>query len=86
MIVTREAVAHKIADYLHHDLSIAELVEWAEVALLEGELAESDAAVLRKAVGRLGLSDVREFGLTWEDCERLLSELGFRAKVDVVSV
>ena len=34
-------------------------------------------------VARLGLADVRAFGLTWEDCEAFLSRLGYRAKIDV---
>ncbi len=33
--------------------------------------------------GRIGLADVRAFGLTWEDCEGFLSRLGYRAKIDV---
>jgi len=39
---------------------------------------------LRSVVSRLGLADVRAFGLTWEDCEQLLGELGYAARVDVV--
>lgn len=75
MIVTREVTAQKIADYLHHALSIQELVDWAESVLLDEEFAAGDEESLRHLIGRLGVSDVKEFGLSWEDCERLLSEL-----------
>ena len=34
-------------------------------------------------VGRLGLADVAEFGLRWQDCEEFLRRLGYRAKVIV---
>ena len=37
-----------------------------------------------RITGRLGLADIREFGLTWEDCDAYLERLGYRANVDVV--
>lgn len=39
---------------------------------------------IRDITSRLGLANVREFGLTWEDCEGFLSRLGYRTTVDVV--
>jgi len=46
---------------------------------------EFESATVRDAVARLGVADVRAFGLTWEDCERLLHELGYAAHVDIVA-
>ena len=37
---------------------------------------DRDLDALRDITARLGLADVREFGLTWEDCEGYLSRLG----------
>ena len=51
---------------------------------MDQDFAERDFEVVRDVTSRLGLADVREFGLTWEDCERYLSRLGYTAKVDVV--
>jgi hypothetical protein len=84
MKVTRELAAAKLADYLHHDLSLQDLVCWAEGALMDGEMPADDPA-LRDVVARLGLADVRAFGLGWEDCEDFLSRLGYRAKVEIVA-
>ncbi len=42
-------------------------------------------AALRFVVSRLGLADVRAFGLTWDDCEELLERLGYRARVEIVA-
>lgn len=84
MKVTRELAAAKLADYLHHDLSLEDLVSWAEDALMEGEMPADDVA-LRDVVARLGLADVRAFGLGWDDCEDFLSQLGYRAKVEIVA-
>ena len=86
MAITKQTVAHKIAAYLHHDISLAQLVDWAELALMEGELAEADASTLSAVIARLGVADVRTFGLAWEDCESLLSQLGFSSRIDVVAV
>lgn len=84
MTITKETVANKIAAYLHHDISLGELVDWAENAIMEGEFAEEDMAALRAVVPRLGVADVRAFGLSWEDCEQFLRQLGYSARVDVV--
>ncbi|MGH7846430.1 MAG: hypothetical protein ACREQW_14835 [Candidatus Binatia bacterium] len=85
MTITKQTVADKIAAYLRHDISLAELVSWAEEAMVEGEFAEQDVGVLSDAVARLGVADVRAFGLTWEDCEQLLGKLGYAARVDIVA-
>jgi hypothetical protein len=86
MIVTKQTVAEKIGAYLRHQVSLAELVDWAENAVMDGDFAESDLPTLRTVVSRLGVSDVKAFGLTWEDCEQLLQQLGFSARVDIVAV
>lgn len=86
MKITRQNLADKIAAYLHHEVTLAELVDWAERTLMDGELAEGDAATLSHVLARLGVADVRAFGLTWEDCEELLGRLGFSPRVEVVAV
>jgi hypothetical protein len=85
MPITKQTVADKIAAYLRHDISLAELVSWAEEAMMDGEFAEQDVVVLSDAVARLGVADVRVFGLTWEDCEQLLQKLGYAARVNIVA-
>jgi hypothetical protein len=85
MTITKQTVADKIASYLRHDISLEELVSWAEGAIMDGDFDENDAAVISDAVARLGVADVRAFGLTWEDCEQLLRQLGYTARVDIVA-
>jgi len=85
MTITRQTVANRIAAYLHHEITLAQLVDWAENAMMDGEFAEGELAALRAAVSRLGVADVRAFGLTWEDCEQLLERLGYRARVETVA-
>ncbi len=83
--ITRQAVAEKLGAYLHHDLSLADLVTWAESAMMEGEFDSEHFADIRDVVARLGVADVRAFGLTWEDCQELLGKLGYAASVNIVS-
>jgi len=47
---------------------------------------EFESPAVRDAVARLGVADVRAFGLTWEDCQRLLRDLGFEAHVEIALV
>ncbi len=85
MKITRQSTARKLHAYLKGRLTQAALVAWAEQAMLKGDFAPADAAVLRKVVPRLGVADVRAFGLDWTACARLLRQLGFRARVEVVA-
>jgi len=85
MTISKQVVAGRIAAYLRHDISLAELVSWAEDAVMEGDFAEDDAGTIADVVARLGVADVRAFGLAWEDCEQLLGQLGYAARVDIVA-
>ncbi len=86
MKISRQRVAQKIIDYLLHRTTLAELVDWAESAMMEGDFEEKDVELLREIVGRMGLADVRAFGITWEDWEDFLSRLGYRVSVTVFEV
>jgi len=83
MKITRQMAADKIADYLHGKVTQAELVDWAERAMMDAEFDEADIEVLSDIIGRLGLADVAEFGLRWQDSEEFLRRLGYRATVNV---
>jgi hypothetical protein len=85
MKIDRRIVADKIVEYLHGKVSQAELVDWAERAMLDAEFDDANIDLLTDIVGRLGLADVAEFGLRWQDCEKFLRRLGYRARVIVSS-
>lgn len=84
-MITKQTVAEKIALFLRHEISEADLVAWSEEAIRDGEFAATDAGELAAVVGRLGLADVKEFGLSWDDCEALLQRLGYRVKVEITA-
>ena len=83
MKITKKVVADKIAAYLHHQLTIADLVDWAENAIQDGDFADDGFEDIRDVVAKLGVADVRAFGLTWEDCDGLLKKLGYVTQVEV---
>ena len=85
MTITKQTVADQIAAYLHHEITLAQLVDWSERALMDGEFAERDASTLSSVIARLGVADVRAFGLAWEDCEELLRSLGYAPRVEVIA-
>lgn len=85
MTITKKTVADQIAAYLHSGITLSQLVDWSERALLDAEFSEQDAAVIAGVIARLGVADVRAFGLTWEDCSELLRRLGFAPRVEVVA-
>jgi len=85
MMVDRHAVAHKLLAYLRHEIALAELVDWAECAMMDAEFAEADLPAARDVVARLGVADVRAFGLLWEDCEGMLRQLGYRVRLEIAT-
>jgi hypothetical protein len=86
MRVNRQMVALKLTDYLSHRITLSQLVDWAERAVMDADFDARDMNLLREIVGRLGLADVRAFGMTWDDCEDYLSRLGYRVSVTVSEV
>ena len=51
--------------------------------MMDQELEEKDCELLRDIISRIGLADVRAFGLTWEDCEDFSRGLGYKVSVTV---
>ena len=86
MKVTHRDVARMLNDYLNSRITLAELVDWAETAMMEAEFDPENQEVLRDIIARIGLADVKAFGMTWEDCESFLRQLGYRVSVKVSEI
>jgi hypothetical protein len=69
--------------YLKHKISRDELADWAARAMMEEDFDPRDVDTLSDIVARIGLADVQNFDLTWEDCESFLSRLGYRVELQV---
>ncbi|MFH1097860.1 MAG: hypothetical protein V1749_10240 [Candidatus Desantisbacteria bacterium] len=83
MKVISKDIAQKITDCLDHRITLKGLVDWAELMMMDAEFDMVDFDTTREIISRLGLADVRAFGITWEDCEEFLNRLGYSAKVTV---
>lgn len=64
MLITKQTVALQIAAHLRHQISLAQLIDWAEQTLMDAELDETDVATLAAILARLVVSDVCAVGLT----------------------
>lgn len=81
MIITKQLIAIKLLNYLQHKNSLNDLVTWAETAMMEDTIQE-DPDNVRDILAKLGLADVKPFGLSWEDCNEIMSKLGYVLRID----
>lgn len=65
---------------------MAELVDWAEEMIKGSDFEDENFELLRDITAQIGLADVREFGLSWDDCYNYLHKLGYDVKVQVSAV
>jgi hypothetical protein len=82
MIITKQYIAKQLLAYMTHELNLAQLVSWAENAILEGGFEPGSEPEVRSVLGKLGLADIKNFGLLWEDCEQLMAQLGYKMKIE----
>ena len=55
-MITRDALASQLRDYLQHRITRAALVDWAEHAMMDEEFDDRDFETIREITGRLGLA------------------------------
>ena len=82
MIITKQKLAVNLLNYLQHKTTLSDLVSWAENAFMEGDIQGEDPEVVREILAKLGLADVKEFGLFWDDCTVYMQKLGYVLKID----
>ena len=85
-MINKHAVAQKIFDYLNHKISLREIVDWSENVMMEAEIETLDIEVVTEVVSRIGLADTHNFGLLWEDCDDMLTKLGYKLHIDLLKV
>jgi len=83
MLVTKDILIERLTEYLNGKISLDDLVDWAEKMLCEEDFDKKDFELIRDILARLGLADVKEFGLSWEDCCEYLHRLGHTATVSI---
>ncbi len=86
MILTRKLLADVLIRYINRQIDLPSLVNWAEDMIREANFENGSFEIIREILARIGLADVREFGLTWDDCYDYLHKLGYDVKVELLEV
>ncbi|MBI4686969.1 MAG: hypothetical protein HY756_04200 [Nitrospirae bacterium] len=84
MTLTKTMLADMLMKYINRDIDLPNLVDWAEKMMMEAYFEDSSFELIRDILARIGLADVREFGLTWDDCYDYLHKLGYDIKIALV--
>ena len=83
-MITRQTILEKLNAYLNHQIELPELVDWAETALIEPHIPESeDVDLVMDVLMYLGAADSRGFPLTWEILSDFMTRLGGNVRVIV---
>lgn len=82
MVITRQTVSEKLLAYLNQQISLAELVDWAENTFIDDVLSpDEDVEMLNDILSYLAAADTSQFPLTWELCAQFLDQLGLKVQV-----
>jgi hypothetical protein len=81
-MATRSDVSEKLLAYLNGDITLSELVEWAENCFVTGGFGpDEDIDMLVDIVMYLAGADTAYFPLTWDICSDFMNQLGTPVKV-----
>ena len=83
MIIAKKTLSDMLIKYINRSIDLADLVDWAEEMIKESDFEDENFELLRDITAQIGLADVREFGLSWDDCYNYLHKLGYDVKVTV---
>lgn len=85
-MITRQIILERLDAYLNHQIALAELIDWAENALIEPGIPESENAdLLMDVLMYLGAADTRGFPLTWDILSDFMDKLGGSVRAIVES-
>ena len=85
-MITKKIIAAKLLAYLQHSTSLAEVVDWAEQALVDADYKDDSSHSIRNILAQLAAADVKAFGLEWQDFESIMEKLGFKLEVKALEV
>ena len=66
---SKKKLAQKLMVYLLHRITSNDLVDWAELVMMDAEFEDQHFELIREIILRLGVGGVRSFGMTYEDYE-----------------
>jgi hypothetical protein len=81
-MITKQVVREKLLAYLNQEITLSELVDWAENCFVVGGFGpDQDIPMVRDIVAYLAAADTTAFPLTWEVCLDFMEQLGAPVKV-----
>ncbi|MEM7827062.1 MAG: hypothetical protein QXQ40_02460 [Candidatus Aenigmatarchaeota archaeon] len=86
MVLTRKELAEMLIKYINRKIDLPNLVSWAEDMIKEADFEDENFELIREIIAHIGFADVREFGLTWDDCYDYLHKLGYNVKIELIEV
>lgn len=86
MTLTKRELAERLMRYINREIDLPALVSWAEDMIRDADFENSSFELIRDIFAHIGLADVREFGLSWDDCYDYLHRLGYDVRVNLVEV
>ena len=84
MVLTKKELAAMLMRYVNREIDLLSLVHWAEDMMKESDFEDAHFELIRDILSRIGLGDVQEFGITWDDCYDYLHKLGYNIKIELV--
>jgi hypothetical protein len=86
MTLTKRELAERLMKYINREIDLPTLVSWAEDMIRDADFENGSFELIRSILAHIGLADVREFGLSWDDCYDYLHRLGYDVRVNLVEV
>ncbi|MGB9714819.1 MAG: hypothetical protein ACPL1G_00175 [Thermodesulfovibrionales bacterium] len=86
MLVTRKILVEMLLKYINRTIALSNLIDWVKEMIKEADYEEGSFELIRDILARIGLADVREFGLTWDDCYDFFKRLGYNVKIELSEV
>jgi len=84
MMTNHQTILERLNAYLNHEMTLAQLVDWAETTLIEPDIPEDeDVDLMMDILMYLGAADTRGFPLTWDVLSDFVTRLGGTVRVVV---
>lgn len=81
MVITLDSVFEKLREYMNRSITVDELADWALNAILVYEFEGKNYEAIRNILCRLGLANIKSYGITWDDCKNYFSILGYKVNI-----
>jgi len=84
LTITSKSILEKLNAYLNQEITLAQLVDWAETGLIDPEIPERENVdLIMDTLMYIGAADSAGFPLTWDVLTEFFEKLGGKVRVIV---